>query len=201
MQGCDQRSSVLFDEMEAPVLNISNGTAYKSLIVDTIKKNDTYILLIESQIQEYEFNFLNAEIDHDSVNNVLIINPTLDYVGDVIGQITITDFLENKVTAELDLTVIDNWLPVVVVDVENIADVSPYEIEVDLSESYDQDKRFGGEVVNYHYRIIGQTTYNLTTDLSSIRYIFQTGGQKSIRVRVQDNDGAWSEEVIEYINL
>jgi len=91
-----------------------------------------------------------------------------------------------------------NLTPVALFTVNKIGISSPYEYEVDASASYDRDARFNGKVVEYEYLL---ANYKFSSTLSKIRYVFGSPGQKLIRVRVQDNNGDWSNPVSEYVVL
>ena len=69
---------------------------------------------------------------------------------------------------------------------------------MDASASYDKDARFNGKIVEYKYTL---ANYKFSSPLSKIRYVFGSGGQKQIRVRVKDNTGDWSGQVSEYVVL
>ena len=115
-----------------------------------------------------------------------------------IIQLKATDSFSKSASVNMNFTVFTNLLPVAVFAVNQITGgLSPYEVQIDASASYDRDSKWGGKIVAYNYKI--NTNYNVTSELSSIRYIFDTSGQKKITVRVQDNSGDWSEEKTIYI--
>lgn len=117
----------------------------------------------------------------------------------------------NKIKeAILDLNVFDNLKPtaslhIVVKPVEKPAENSRvlpmseggYSCYLDASGSYDQDNKFGGEIVKYHFTINGKDIY---TNDGEIKYSISRGTH-TITVSVQDNDGAWSSPTTRTITV
>jgi hypothetical protein len=130
-------------------------------------------------------------------NNLVTVNNTGEGVSTY--NLSATDAFGKKATASVQLTYFKNLKPFCVFTVTKTGELSDYEIEIDASTSYDQDSKFGGEIVSYEY-IVGND-YDEITSLSSIRYICSGTGQKTITVRVKDNDGEWSDEAIMYFML
>ncbi|MEO1256409.1 MAG: hypothetical protein AAFY41_16200, partial [Bacteroidota bacterium] len=68
---------------------------------------------------------------------------------------------------------------------------------IDLSNSYDGDADFGGQISSYHWLIEG-TEFSLTRDF--IRFSFPEEGRYDIEAYVTDNNGAQSDvETIEVV--
>jgi hypothetical protein len=158
---------------------------------------------------EYKVKYtLNDEqalsLKYDQINNDTIvisddfvkISPATE--GENIIKLFAKDVYGETGQAELDFTVFRNLLPVCKADIRTINEVA-HEIEISAAHSYDRDAKWGGKIVQYEYKI--QQDYFLQTNLNKIRYIFQSAGQKKITVRVQDNNGEWSDAVIKYVNV
>jgi hypothetical protein len=133
-------------------------------------------------------------VSGDEVN----IKPKVEGLSKIV--ITATDKFSKTASINLNLTVFNNLPPVAVFTATQVqGGLSPYEVSIDASQSYDCDARWGGRVVAYRYKI--NTNYDVTSPLSSIRYIFNDSGQQEITVSVQDNNGAWSPEKTVYLRL
>jgi hypothetical protein len=179
-----------------PTIRIAKATDknYVKYISDSIKIGFKYAL---------KFNIIGegniaarAEVNFkkDSViitkNNVNIINVT---EGMFVASFIARDLYGLTDTAQLNIFVFKNLPPVAVFNVETTKKLSQYEISVDATASFDKDSKWGGRVVNYRYRI--GSNYDVTNNLNKISYIFGSPGSKNVSVSVQDNEGAWSEEV------
>jgi hypothetical protein len=201
---CDRRESSIYEDFSVPVLKIGqyeNQTADKSYIQDTIKKGRSYFFkysIDKDYIIDYTVEGGKAEIN--LLSGICEIYPDTVYNGIIKLILSVEDELQNKTTAECEIVVLENQPPVVIEKITKLDNLSPYEIQVDLSESYDQDERFGGEVKEYWYSF--SANYILEDQKREvIRYIYGSPGQKKITVKCKDNDGAWSEEKVIYIDF
>jgi hypothetical protein len=120
-------------------------------------------------------------------------------IGSGLGSICITDVYEHVLEIPYELTVYYNLPPVCLVNVIPIKELSLYEVLIDLSSSYDRDARFGGAIDQYEYRI--GSYYKLNTTRPMIYHIFPTAGDYEVRCRVRDNNGTWSEFVVETVTV
>lgn len=98
------------------------------------------------------------------------------------------DSYSKKATAKLYLHTFKNLPPVAKLTVTGSENVV-----LDASASYDQDSKFGGKIVRYYFTI---NNYVIDVSKSPINYVFETSGVKLIKLRVQDNEGLWSDEII-----
>jgi hypothetical protein len=112
-------------------------------------------------------------------------------VGSGKGSLSIVDVYGHASELPYDITVFYNLPPVCRVSTVNIKELSPYEVLIDLSASYDADERFGGYLDQYEYRV--GSYYKLNTAQPLIYHIFPTHGAYEIRCRVRDNSGVWSD--------
>lgn len=70
----------------------------------------------------------------------------------------------------------------------NSTNVMTYDI--DASQSYDRDAKYGGEIISYQYVVDGGEP--IITVQSSYSHTFATNGSHVIEVSVKDNDEVWS---------
>ena len=113
--------------------------------------------------------------------------------------INVEDSYNKSSSAIVNLSVFDNLLPIALVNYTNTAVLDPYEFTIYGDQSYDQDLKFGGGIINYEFSI--SPSYHITTPNSSIKYIFPTTGIYQVGLRVQDNDSIWSGSKVVYITV
>lgn len=200
---CTTRSDYFADMNKQPVLTLINPTTQQEIetvtIYDTLKMGSKYSMMYMIDDEEE----LSLIIENNNANDSIIINESIVFMyprseGLSTYKYKVIDTYKSESTEyTVSLFTFINKEPSVNADISIIDGLSPYEIEIDLSQSFDNDAEFGGEIVEYEYKI--QNNYILNTHLPQIRYIFDTPGQKKIIVRAKDNDGVWSKELIEYI--
>ncbi len=194
---CDKRDDYFKGLNQVPQIIISkNGVPIDKDIVDSIKistkRTYQYKIMDEEQLElDYETKGTDLEL--------LVQNGTIQYIGQNAGKTELLLQTKDSFRAIgqrlIVVETMKNMLPIAKMDIKIIGTASPNEIEIDASASYDQDKRFGGKIVLYEYEL---HNYTFQSPLSKIRYIFGSGGQKKIGLKVQDNDGEWSEQIIQY---
>ena len=200
-QSCDNRED-FFDKIDQAPMIIFEDFGEDLILVDTIKmgleKKYSYKILSDEKLDSVllDYNYSGKGVD------ITIDKAFFAFTGNTKGKNEIEFFAKDSygqiARKTFQLEVIGNWLPVADMDIKHIGKVSPNEIEVDATASIDQDSRFGGEIVMYEYTL---NNYSFESPLSKIRYIFGSGGKKTIRIRVKDNSGEWSEYVTELFNL
>lgn len=118
-----------------------------------------------------------------------------DYYPATLGihrfTITVTDNFGLAKTAIVELTAFENLLPVSRFTARKIGQLSRYEWKFDASESFDRDERYGGQIKEYEFSVLGKV-YTILSD--HIFIIFPQTGIYSVSVRVKDNDGKWSSK-------
>lgn len=131
-----------------------------------------------------------------------IIN--LEYVPSVGGEhifdLVIKDQYGKRQSKRVRLFVFDNLPPVADFEIITIGQNSPYEIEVRAVNSYDQDRKWGGKVVSYKYKIGNYYEYE-TSRFATIKHILPSSGTYIISLQVKDNDGAYSPTVFKEVKL
>lgn len=121
----------------------------------------------------------------------------------VQGKITATDIYGKSSELFFTIKAFFNEKPVAKGEACAVKALNDYEIEIDLSQSYDGDTKQGGAIVKYEYKITSpsEVVYNVVTPLSKISYIFKEKGVAKIEYRVCDNDGEWSDWETIYIQV
>lgn len=116
------------------------------------------------------------------------------YLPSVHGEheliISIEDAFEQSSSVRLQLTAFDNLRPACRFRMKKLGNYGRYEYQVDASESYDRDERFGGSITAWEFTI-NQKVVELKEAQRSV--IFPGPGVYAIEVRVKDNNGMWSE--------
>ena len=198
---CDNRKDYFIDVNKAPNLTLfKNGIELTgNSLKDSLKIGVPFSLNYSITDEEK----IKLEITQEQQQSTFDIGSELIvFTGLTEGQDLVTLMAKDSFNAEarfsISFTVFRNLTPVALFTVNKIGISSPYEYEVDASASYDRDARFNGKVVEYEYML---ANYQFSSTLSKIRYVFGSPGQKLIRVRVQDNNGDWSNPVSEYVVL
>ncbi len=185
---------------KAPYLTVrKSGTfnAYAGGVTDSFKlENLTYscdYLFTDENVQTVtvtsSYNIGSGTTQLNLPNKKLIISPVTP--GQQNITLTAIDQYGNVSNiCNISLTAFANLLPVAMVNVIQTNTNSSFEVNIDASNSYDQDAHFGGYIAEYEYKV--GTNYIVTTALSNINYIFPSAGNYTINVRVKDNNGGWS---------
>jgi hypothetical protein len=98
-------------------------------------------------------------------------------------------------TALVEVTAVENLRPEAALAVEQVDEAAPYHVRISAAESFDPDERWGGGIAAYRFTLDGVYTLETAPNRASIDYIYPEPGDYTVRLQVQDNDGAWSEEV------
>lgn len=202
---CSKREDYYLKKNTVPMLTLKTlaGTGSNSSILDSVKLGYTYTFkyFVKDDACKYSLSW-NQILGIDGVtksnDSVITIVPTK--AGTSVIKFTASDIFHTSSSVNLTLFEFANLAPLAKVKVSQVTGgFSTTEISIDLSASIDQDAKWGGKVISYYYQI--GNNYNTTSDLSSIRYICDSPGQKQITVKVQDDNGSWSEPVIEYFTV
>jgi hypothetical protein len=213
--GCGQTNEFLEDLNEAPQINFGGNLA-EPILRDSIKLSSFtssgkyHIALritdINNNIADVRYEQLvgTGKLMQEDVeiisNNVSFRRDSalleFDYYPENLGahqfSITVTDNFGLYATAILELTAFENLLPHAHFTAKKLGQRSRYEWEFDANESYDRDERYGGEITEYEFSVLGKVYTLLTPD---IVIIFPGTGIYTVGVRVKDNDNKWSNKV------
>jgi hypothetical protein len=204
VSSCDNRKDNYVGMDTGPIFQVAKlaDANYSNGISDSEKLGQTYTFKYQLQ----SFDNLNINIQKSNTYDNLNVNSLTSLISvQAIGaeyavyKLNVVDPFGKSANATVQLTIFKNLLPVCVFTDTLLAQLSPYQVFIDASRSYDQDAKWGGTVVQYQY-IIGNN-YTSTTKMSSLNYIFDGPGQKVIKVRCQDNDSAWSVPVTKYLTI
>lgn len=155
------------------------------------------ILIDSGRIQAYYkgeiMSYPSLRIDQEFVD--------LSLIPQQVGKNNITFKLEDKYNetseAKLELFVFDNLLPVAAFSTDSLNSATR-EYSFDATASYDQDQNYGGQVVAYEWNING---FVFTTPKPIIKHVFSSAGTYLIRLRVMDNNRAYSQIVERRITI
>lgn len=211
---CDTREDFYKELNQAPVIEISSPVenfwvqdhAYKKLITDTIKSSVSGYKLRVRLTDESGFYIISAILKNGFLkntktgeslageiqvtDNILDFDYTMLSLGDHFLELKIKDKYGKEDMASVQLYSFTNWLPVTDFTITRTAVLSSYEIQIDASSSFDADKKYGGGILQYEYKIDDQ--YQVVTNSNILNYIFASPGTYKIDVRVKDNDNIWS---------
>lgn len=98
-------------------------------------------------------------------------------------------------TALVQAVAFDNLLPVAVLKAVQTDSLASGQVRLNATGSFDRDARWGGKVMRYEFKI--GDFYQATVTRSQINYIFPEPGTYRLTLRVQDDDDAWSEPVVQ----
>ncbi len=215
---CDDTLEQLQEDNEAPVVTFTYLENNISILNDSIKffsnlsknnyEQDITVTDAEGNLREVYYKVTSGSgrvITADGITQS-ILQPALGQGSGGIYSFTYQpselgyhevlvyarDLLDEYDTLQMRLTVFDNLPPKAALDVNPSRVVSKYEYIIDGSGSIDGDARFGGEIELYRFTINSQV---IDLEEPSFPYVF--GGEQivNIRLKVQDSNGVWSEEV------
>jgi hypothetical protein len=194
----DKAQLFLYVYKTTPTLLIrKSGTldSFSTLVKDSVKAGTKYYT--DFSIFDGFPNSINYSINElqgTGTNNVDLAKKQFEFAGSSLGLHKYAIVAKNKFnltsTCNAELTFFANILPVSDFIVTKTKVNDPYEIHIDASASLDPDLKFGGGISMYEFNI---DSYKVTTPTNYINYILPGAGTYSIKVRVQDNDGAWSQ--------
>lgn len=212
---CDKREDFFKELNEAPSLQINSkdntGTNHLSFtdnIVDSFKLSQgSYIINLAASDDNKNLkidmfvspttgnsltNNLSAPIvngDKEEINGQVLLNAT--QANTYIINFEAIDKFETVAKAQAKVTVFNNLPPVIpTLVITHDPNLNQYEHKFDASTAFDQDAKYGGKIVSYNWVV--DNAYNVNTEFNIIQYIFPGPGTYQIKVRCQDNDGAWS---------
>lgn len=139
----------------------------------------------------YDANFKQIEKSDDKI--VFDVPSSFDgkinFIPDTTGKVEIEMELSDRVklTTKLAETFFfKNLEPVALFNYQLLSNVRPYNVEVDASESYDQDE---GQIKWYYWRFDDGSPL-VKTGSKTYQHSYQNAGSYTIRLTVEDDDGA-----------
>jgi hypothetical protein len=194
--GCDKSNDFFLSVNQDPVISIFYKGNEIDSFVDSIKIGTP--LYFEYNIQDEE-NLSLLPSDTTVGVNFQFGRNSFHIHGDTEGffnvQLFTFDSFNVRSAVPFSLRVFRNLKPICVLNSSSLGEKT---VEVDLSSSYDKDKRFGGSIVMYEFDFNG---YIFESTSSKVRHVFATNGQKRIRARVKDNNNEWSNWEEKYVQV
>ncbi|MEP2469931.1 hypothetical protein [Ekhidna sp.] len=202
--GCDSFEDRITEINSSPFFTVEGDTIMS--LSDSLKiTRGNYSFSVE--LNDAEGNLKSLAVTGGSSQGELRVNgsavngsieikelSSMTYSSSASGKqefaIEASDEFGESTSLEVELTAFSNLLPVAVVQIVDPVIGSEFERLIDASGSFDQDARFGGDITKYEYTFLG-TTVEISE--SSQTAIFPSAGTYQILVRVQDNDGEWSD--------
>ena len=197
---------------EAPVILLGGSDIYE----DTLKMVDGAEALIPFTVEGEAARLSMSKLDGGIVYyNGLVLNNATVELQSPSGQLRLKALeagvhsffvrAENEgglsSTALIEVTAIENLRPQAVLVTEQVDEAAPYHVRISAAGSFDPDERWGGGIAAYRFTLDGVYTLDTAPNRPSVDYIYPEPGDYTVRLQVQDNDGAWSEEVSKQVEV
>ena len=217
--GCDDKETSLEDLNIAPSLEyftrsstqweevVKAETIIDSSKVWTLENNSVYPAVLRAKDPNLNFGDITiTSLDNDLtffIDNVLyenMITVPLDSFAIAVRNpiqstkrfsIKVLDTWGKENSVEYEINFLNNKGPIARLELLEKNEISPNEYEINAVNSFDRDKSIGGFIVVYEYTIDGVIS---TIPTNKIHHVFSIGSH-IIKLRVQDNDGVWSEQI------
>jgi len=195
---CNDKENYYATINNAPIINIYSGDEEieGEFIRDSIKiggNKKTYRVEYSDE-EELTLSIYENGILYENYDDVYYRLHTEER-GEKRIEFYLRDSYKRVTKRTIILTSFENLTPVARLKITVLNDG---EVEVDITDSYDRDAKFGGRLTKYEYIMNGEV---INSNLNKIRYKFFVTGTKRIQARVMDNNNAWSSYVEEYITL
>lgn len=214
ISACDTRIKDFETNNTAPVLLFANG---KDTYIDTCKigmygydylpvclsiKEDNkpiaelsyaHDVLIDLYFKDVKL--LNDKIPHGDTGTIVKFVPKLEGTSHTV--FTATDKFGLSSKAQLTVFTFTNMLPEAKLNVTKVENFDPLEYQFDASQSFDKDRKWGGNIIKYVYSING---FEIVTIKPVINYIFPNPGTYTIKLHVIDNNNMSSSSINVTVN-
>lgn len=199
LPSCDDYVDPYMSMNNPPILYFNNTSA-RSIAVfhDSVKVGFT---------MEYNYHVTDEEtlfVEHDplEIANVNIRPHKIKITGVKEGmeniRFWVTDGYGQTDQLNFHLTIYHNLLPVARLSYTITAIDKSHILELNASNSFDQDKSQGGAIERYMFKI---NSFSKTTKESRLRYSVNKNSTYQLQLKVMDNNDAWSEPIITYITI
>lgn len=206
LSSCDDSEDVFTKINIAPVISFNSPRVPDGEIFeDSVKVRDhVYTFnyaVIDDQISTPQLNFKGgSNIDDVVLLSENQISMKFSAEGKRVLSFYVKDAFGQMAVKEAIITVYNNLPPVAVFKlIDTESPISSFERKLDLSESYDKDKNYGGKIISYSFQIDNQL--EVITDKPFIYHIFQTQGSYIIKLKTKDDDSAWSETLVKTVKI
>lgn len=176
------------------------GTAVQhgSYLRDSVKTNHVYALSYKLEASSPVTFSFNKSVNY----SIMIDRQTIQIKGlsisDNLILFTACDLYQKCYIDTIHLTIFDNLPPIAILNYDVTEFDGSYTLTLDGSASFDKDQRFGGAISSYDYSVNGE---HYTNSVSKLSYSVNKGQNYTIHFQVQDNDNAWSNEIVTYIQI
>lgn len=197
---CEKWDDYYKEQDVTPKLLLYKNNVLYNDTIDSIKVNTS--LLITCKVLHRE----NLQVSINSTNtkdSISLKNDTIRVKGISEGicsiECQVKDSYSKIDSKQLKFCIFKNLPPVASFSYAMIKNLTKYEVEIDASKSFDRDARFGGKIINYDFTL--DNAVNMVTKTAVIHFPFNASGTKQVKLRVQDNDGTWSEYITQNISV
>ena len=216
LSSCDNRENFLREANLPPKLELINSvggpatTDSVKLTLKSIKKFVEYKFTVSgNKVDKIVFiktvngsgTLTTAGITGDGErtvpNGTYSILYTPSAPGKTLIHLEAKDSFKNIKEAQVEVVAFQNLDPSANLILNNIAILDPKEYEFDASGSYDRDRKFGGGISSYEFKI---GTKKVLTNQPKVKWIFNSSGNYEIGVTVKDADGG-SDTFTKIINI
>jgi hypothetical protein len=196
---CDDSKDFYTNNNKAPIIAIKkygDSNDFKTTINDSLKINNDYKLEVylsdDYSIKKLTINYLPDTFDGDFLlnDNNSLIQITPKSVNLYPVQIICNDMYGKSDTAFLNLEVFKNLSPVASFEYSLMGDY----LKLDFKGCYDLDEKYGGKIVQYELSV---NDVIINTDKDVLYVDINPEETYILKLRVKDNDGAWSAFFIE----
>ena len=195
ISSCDTSSDYYDDLNNKPQISVKGpfDTDFGRKHIDSLKiTSGDYVLFYNISDEET----LNLTLTYDPVFTVQYDHEKIIVSADEIcaGNLYLSTKDTFGAVDEMTIQIVfyGNLPPVAILDIYDVPGF-PFEKRIDASRSYDQDAKYGGEIVLYRFLINGKEIQKMYHPY--MYYTFPRSGQYDVRLEVMDNEGAWSRAV------
>lgn len=196
---CDTTEDYFSKDNQVPELTIkgSGHSEFARHVADSVKlKTQFYSLqyLIDDETTQtviIDTDSLSYEQYNDSI--VFKVNHT----GTSHIKLSVTDEFNTSDNIGFKLICFDNLLPVAKLTIEETEEEGLFLF--DASQSYDQDKKYGGKILLYRYTIDSKVIETSKPEILLV--LDKNTSSYTISLQVMDNDNSWSEPVSLTVNF
>lgn len=196
---CDNSKDYYEGINQKPVIEFDIDSINKSYIKDSLKLGKSYLIGYKIIDEEHLALSLPKSDDFTITADSSTITIQSNKKGKTQVILKAYDSFLSIGEATIDLTIFENLPPVAIFSYSIAEFDGSYSLILDGSSSYDQDSKYGGYIMHYEFTINNNTI--LSTSLSKYTYSVNKDYTYTVKFRVQDDNGAWSNEILNYIKI
>ncbi|MDR0683083.1 MAG: hypothetical protein LBG15_14720 [Dysgonamonadaceae bacterium] len=187
---CEDRKDYFAKGGFIPNVLIYKDNELKPAINDSLKidRNASYSYKVECNSPVVmSSRVVNGDISVSISESDITVTSSRSGGGKV--EVIATTELGKTGSCTMELWTFNNLPPVCNV-IATIIDPDLIDVEIDASQSYDKDAKFGGKIIEYEFQIDDLEV--ITTTKPVIRQILRNSGVRTITARCKDDDNEWS---------